>query len=571
MKLFATWICWGVCLAAGTLLEGATFSGSIDRPTIRFGESVKLTLRCEGSSPQTTQHTESPGQLDLMFLVRSDSFSIVNGIKFTSATFIYRIEPRREGEFIIPPFKVLVDGKLILSEPIRLKVVGANEKIPNDPAIGIDPGNTSQLEVELPKQEVYVGELFPISVRLMFQAAQDETIPQIRTEGIRFMLIRPRIEQSVRQIGDRLFKVLTYHNTAVASKTGKLEVVFETDLTTIDFSNNVFGARREIHLISKPVTLNVLPLPKEGQPAGFTGAVGDFNIAVAATPTNSATGDPLTLRVQIFGQGTLDDVPAPSIVEWKSFRSYPASTKLTFTDTMHRVSIKTFEQPIVPLEISIKEIPAIRFDFFNPHKKQYEMIESSPIALTLSPGTVQKNLSTPIKNPEIAPAPLFKHIRPEMGLLGQASPPLLLRPWFLFLQGLPLLACIGAWIWRRRKDYLDAHPEILRRNRVDQLTRQTLRGLRQSHASQSTDQFYGQSYSLLQEVIGERLGIEAAAISDSVIDDLKNRLSESDLASLRELFADCYRARYGHPYHLNAGRTLVALESVIRAIRAIHR
>lgn len=569
MKRILTTICF-LWLAGGTLLNAATFTGTLDRPKIRLGESVKLTLRCDGASPLTTQHTETPGQLDLFFLVRSDSFSIINGKKSLSASFTYRVEPKREGEFIIPPFKVLVDGKLILSEPIGLKVIGADEKVDVDPAL--DPGKTSLLEVEIPASEVYVGELFPISVRLMFQAAQDETIPQIRTEGIRFMLIRPRMESSVKQIGDRLFKVLTYHNTAVASKTGKFDVVFESDLTTIDFSSNLFGTRREIHLVSKPVTITILPLPKEGQPRGFAGAVGEFNIAVAATPTNSVAGDPLTLRVQIFGQGTLDDIPSPPTDQWKDIRAYPASTKLTFTDSMHRVSIKTFEQPIVPLSVSVKEIPAIPFDFFNPKKKQYERIESNPIALTLSPGKPQKTTTGPSKNPEIAPAPLFKHIRPAMGPLAQASAPLLLRPWFLFLQGLPVLVCLAAWIWRRRKDHLDAHPEIRRRNRVDQLTRKTLRELRQSHAGIPVEQFYRQSYLLLQEVIGERLGIEATAITDSVGGDhLQGRLSETNLTTLRELFADCYRARFGHPHHLNAGRSLVALESVIGAVRDIHR
>ena len=56
----------------------------------------------------------------------------------------------------------------------------------------------------------------------------------------------------------------------------------------------MMGSRqvREVPVTIDAVPIEVLPLPDEGKPADFTGAVGQWNLEVTAKPTEVAVGDP---------------------------------------------------------------------------------------------------------------------------------------------------------------------------------------------------------------------------------------------------------------------------------------
>jgi len=54
--------------------------------------------------------------------------------------------------------------------------------------------------------------------------------------------------------------------------------------------------------------LKVLPLPTQGQPKDFSGAVADFQVSSDISPARVAAGDPLTLRLHVSGVGNFDRV-----------------------------------------------------------------------------------------------------------------------------------------------------------------------------------------------------------------------------------------------------------------------
>ena len=62
------------------------------------------------------------------------------------------------------------------------------------------------------------------------------------------------------------------------------------------FDQNVTGGNwSRIYTESKPLTLDVKPLPSDGRPGLFNGMVGDFTIQVEAEPTDVRVGEPITL------------------------------------------------------------------------------------------------------------------------------------------------------------------------------------------------------------------------------------------------------------------------------------
>ena len=84
---------------------------------------------------------------------------------------------------------------------------------------------------------------------------------------------------------------------------------------------------QNVTLQSDPHPLQVLPLPKENVPPGFTGAVGNYTVTITASPTGDiAAGDPITVKVQITGRGSLESVTLPSQTGWEQFKIYPPTS-----------------------------------------------------------------------------------------------------------------------------------------------------------------------------------------------------------------------------------------------------
>jgi hypothetical protein len=49
-------------------------------------------------------------------------------------------------------------------------------------------------------------------------------------------------------------------------------------------------------------------LPEEGRPDNYSGAVGQFVFDVKVKPTEVALGDPITITLQITGEGNVDSI-----------------------------------------------------------------------------------------------------------------------------------------------------------------------------------------------------------------------------------------------------------------------
>jgi hypothetical protein len=293
----------------------------------------------------------------------------------------------------------------------------------------------------------------------------------------------------------------------------------------------------------------VLPLPKENVPANFNGAVGNFSMTVTAGPTNVAAGDPVTVKVQITGRGTLDSLALPEQSGWQEFKTYPPTTKLDTTDALGLQGTKTFEQVVVPQSADIKALPPVSFSFFDSDQKSYRTLTQPALPLIVRPGgsapapTVAATARMPDNPP---PAQDIVHIKPRLGTVAQIGPPLVQQSWFLALQAVPVLAWLSAVLWRRRTELLANNPRLRRQRQVAQIIRHGLLELRQLASDNKSEDFFAALFRLLQEQLGERLDLPASAITEAVIEErLRPRgVPEAMLSSLRELFQTCNLARY---------------------------
>src|SRR5262249_33671404 len=143
---------------------------------------------------------------------------------------------------------------------------------------------------------------------------------------------------------------------------------------------------RPIQLSSDPATLTVLPLPAEGRPDDFSGAVGTFAFAVTAQPHELAVGDPGTVESVVQGAGALGGISPPPSPASDAFRVYPVQTKPPAKGENGR----TFEQVVIPLRDGTIALPRLRFSFFDPTARAYRSLEAAPVSLAVRPSAQAK-------------------------------------------------------------------------------------------------------------------------------------------------------------------------------------
>jgi hypothetical protein len=311
-------------------------------------------------------------------------------------------------------------------------------------------------------------------------------------------------------------------------------------------------------------------------PANFNGAVGNYKMDFTAGPTNIAVGDPITLKVQITGQGHLEGINLPEMGAWRDFKTYPPTTHVEITDKLGINGSKFFEQIVVPQSTDVKELPAFSFSFFDPEKTNYRTLTQPAMPLTVRPGgsaptptvvaagrTSQANSPPP---QDIVP------IKQRLGAVAQIGPPLIQQPWFLALQGVPLLAWVSALVWRKRVESLANNPRLRRQRQVAKLIAEGLAELRRLAAENKSDEFFAVLSRLLQEQLGERLDVPATAITEAVIEEQlrPRRAPEAVLVSLQEIFQICNLARYAP---IKTSQELAALipklETVLKDLQAL--
>jgi hypothetical protein len=548
---------------APSVLRAATFTATLDRETVTVGETATLSLRFDGGEPKSIPALPQLPNLQIAGEGSSRNISIDNGQFSASIIQTFLLTPTQPGEFVIPALKAEVGGQVLTTPPLKLTAVKA-------PSIAANAAGEKLAFFKLfvPKKEVYMGEILAVEFQVYVRdgVANAENIMQsfeqyggcpVKAEGVSIFKTAHAQRRRMRS-GNAVYSVATLTTSLSPVKTGPL-TLGSMDVTLAlqiplpnqrrDFWGRIQVEERRVALSAEPETLTVLPLPKENVPANFNGAVGNFSMTVTAGPTNVAAGDPITVKVQITGRGTLDSLALPEQSAWREFKTYPPTTKLDTTDALGLQGTKTFEQVVVPQSPDIKALPPVSFSFFDSDQKSYRTLTQPAVPLVVRPGgaapapTVAATPRTPDNPP---PAQDIVHIKPRLGTVVQIGPPLVQRPWFLALQAVPVLAWLSAVIWRRRTELLANNPRLRRQRQVAQIIRQGLLELRQFASDNKSEDFFAALFRLLQEQLGERLDLPASAITEAVIEErLRPRgVPEATLSSLRDLFQTCNLARY---------------------------
>jgi tetratricopeptide (TPR) repeat protein len=542
---------WAVLFSTMAAFAEPRMDVTMDHPTIAVSDSATLSIVFQDCSPEGRPELPPVAGLRFGDSGSQQNLSVVNGAVTRSTTYTIEVRAARPGRYTIPAMQADVGGAHLTSRPVTLNVVAG--------AVPTEPGEeqTAFLKIEPAVRTAYVGQIIPLRIEgYCRDNVANISLPQLTSDNFIIGEIPNSRQQASRaQVGNAVFNHFSFQTTAKAIKTGKFEIGPATwSMTVFGSQRNIFGwaEQRQGTFTSDSPEITVLPIPTEGAPASFTGAVGRFNLSVyEAGPTTVGAGDPITLKIRISGRGAFETVnlPTNNDAAWREFKTYPPTAKIELTDPGQAQGSKYFEQVITPQNAEVKEIPPFNFSYFDPEQRRFMNLMHDPIPLTVH-ATAAVPQPTVVNaggagNETQEPSEDIVHIKPMMGQLEPPSVPLLEQKGFLALQSLAPGIWICAFLRRKAKEKLANNPRLRRQRQVAATIREGLQQLPAFAAANDAEQFYATVLRLLQEQLGERMDLPAPAITEAVLDELPQKgLRPDAITLLHELFQACNQYRY---------------------------
>lgn len=551
-KAFAT---AALCLLLAFTVHAANFTASLDRDTITLGENATLALMFQGGQPKDVPAPDVPG-LEFSSRGNSSSFSFNNGVMDSQVTVTYAITADKTGQFTIPAMTAEISGQVFHTPALTLTVVK-----PGAPsAAQIDSGSQIVfMRLALPATKVYPGQIVPARLQIFFRddVQNEGNFGFTSTPAEGFIIGKMSFGGKQRvQVGNRVYTMVPATLALTATKTGPVSVgPIAANVTIITgaeqnfFGGFVGGQQQQLSMATEAAMAESLPLPTQNVPANFNGAIGSYSMTMTAGPTTVAVGDPITVRVQISGRGALDSLQLPAQTGWDNFKIFSPTSKFQPGDDLGDEGTKSFEEIVTPQNANVHEVPPFSFSFFNPDDGNYHTLTqpATPLVVTAVGATLLPTIAAakPSANESQAPQDIVS-IRQNLGTPAPTGAPLITRPIFIALQGIPVIAFVAALVWRKRADNLANNPRLRRQRAVAQLIAGGLEDLNKFAAENKSNEFFAMLFRLLQEQLGERLDCPAIAITEADVDTRLIALGASPetLISLRELFQACNQARY---------------------------
>ena len=125
--------------------------------------------------------------------------------------------------------------------------------------------------------------------------------------------------------------------------------------------------------------LTVMPLPEEGRPVGFTGAVGHFTMSADATPLDARVGESIHLVLRITGVGNLEFPNPPRLDQLDGFH-------LRGTLDEKGPAQRTLTYDLTPISTDVRALPPVAFSYFDSGDSPgYRTLRTPAIALSIGP------------------------------------------------------------------------------------------------------------------------------------------------------------------------------------------
>ena len=487
------------------------------------------------------------------------SYQNINGrsSSTSSVSLTFTLLAEHTGNISIPAVTAILGGKRVTVHGATVRVLPPDKNAPSARSQGAAATSVSGTYFfrALPSATVvYEKQAFPIRYKLY--ATTEFEINSYEAPQYDGFLSEKQADDGRRQLQLETYQGRNYRTVDILS-----EVLFAQRSGTLTIPPSKIGLRvpiaqadddpffgssmmgdREVR--SAPVTIQVRPLPIEGKPADFSGAVGSFRMRAELLTKTPKTNESLTIRLTLEGTGNLKQVTSPTISFPQDFEVYdPKETyeeKISATEVYGKKIIEYFA---IPRRTGAVTIPALTFSYFDPHLGRYETLHSQAFSLQIAQGreTASDDRSSLRQQEQ-----LLRQLYAD-GALGAPAGLQWAQSWSYLLL-FPLLALLGliAYLVIARERGLRADSLGYKASRANSVATKRLRTARKLLEAGAREAFYEETLRALWGYLGDKLRLPVSELSRASVSELlrSRGLDEETIARLTSVIDEVEFARY---------------------------
>ena len=434
--------------SASVALASVDVTATVDRNSLNPDDTLTFSISINSSDEVTVNNPVIPPFTDFEVLnqwtaqeARASFVSTPNGPQFKTVRttrFNYALQPKRQGTLTIGAVEVSVEGHSYNTKPISVKVApgagvqaqqqggrGQPQQMPggiqppagvfdeddddvfsqllrrgNQAAQGgsrtlpINPQDAFFIQVETDKTEAFVGEQVTVSwyIYTRGQIRDLDTLkyPSLKgfwKEDIEIATHLNFTQEVVNGLPYKKALLASYAlfpikegQVIIDSYTAKCSVIPAIDA----FSALGMGKAYTFTKSSQPVKVNVKPLPTDGRPADFSGAVGEFDVSARVDDKSIVEGQPFTLKLRFEGRGNAKLIDVPAFEPPQGLELYDKQNDSRFFRT--GTSYKDFSFLLIPRREGEFTIPPIGVAIFDPRSQKYVKKSTEAVRVIVGKG-----------------------------------------------------------------------------------------------------------------------------------------------------------------------------------------
>ena len=490
--------------------------------------------------------------------------SWINGVRSFSKTYSYFLAPKKRGVFTVGQASIEIEGEVYKTLPVKITVSAAIDKPkdPNDP--NYIASEKIHLVAEVSNSNPYLNEAITIVYKLYVaqgigvRNSREIDKPRYSDFWSQNIDVNGLGAQQGTYNGEDYLYVVLRKTVLYPQKTGKLNIEPLSLDVTVEVPSNrrdVFG-RSFMSTVNRRVsagnrTINVKPLPEEGKPDSFTGAVGSFIFSLTTNKKELKASEAFEVKLEVVGNGNLKLFRLPELVLPSALEVYEPEHNESVTTLISGMKGKISDSyTVVANDPGSYPIPRVDFSYFDIKTKRYKTLDSE--RLVISVGTGPNMISEPedgaaklVSENNITPnLKLFRNFKTTKGFTPLQPDPFYKSNlfWVLLLGPFLLIPILLFVVKNRAVRALDVSGNKIRL--TNRLARKYLSAAKKSLGKKET--FYNALERALHNYLKSKLRIETSEFNKDKIGELltKKKVESITLEGFLSILTACELARY---------------------------
>jgi hypothetical protein len=398
--------------------ESLTVTAAVNSEKIEINQQLIYKITISGEDIGSVPSPKLPNlrnKFNVISSSESTAFSWVNGKVSSSKTKQYIMLPIKEGHILLEPAQIKFKGNTYNTNSISVEVVASsgepNESIPatntasSEQPTNLASKNTNNVFTEqtIDTQKVYVGEqvVYRLNLFSRLQIFGDIVYepPKFNNFWVEKVPLPANNQGYYQNIGNKRYHVSKLFKAALyPQKPGVITV------SSAKAACQVSLYERKRVLQSKPLTIEVLPLPEDNKPGKFTGLVGDFNIDAVTDKKTVDQNTPIAVKITVSGEGNVKGISELVFEESPDLKIYKSKIEEQENTDGRLPTKRTFEYIIIPKVAGELSIPAFSMNFFSKKEKSYKLISTQAIpfsSIASAQPAIASNASQPTLKSDI--------------------------------------------------------------------------------------------------------------------------------------------------------------------------